>query len=49
MNRTLHNLSYVSTSTVGIPPGIEPDDTAHAFLEDGLPDREQPALARRVV
>ncbi|EIP84933.1 hypothetical protein A33K_18527 [Burkholderia humptydooensis MSMB43] len=32
MNRTLHNLSYVSTSKVGTPPGIEPDGTAHAFL-----------------
>ncbi|WJN76961.1 hypothetical protein OH687_08915 [Burkholderia anthina] len=48
MNRTLHILSCVSKSMVGLLSGIGSDCTAHAFLGGRLPDRGNPST-RRVV
>ncbi|KAB0641710.1 hypothetical protein F7R21_15395 [Burkholderia latens] len=47
MNRTLHILSCVSKSTVGLLPGIGSDSAAHAILGGGSTRSGQPVHAAR--
>ncbi|AXF19477.1 hypothetical protein CUJ89_02400 [Burkholderia pyrrocinia] len=47
MNRTLHILSCVSKSMVGLRSGIGSDSTAHAFLGGSVTRSGQPFHAAR--